>query len=220
MYGLQEIGISGLTVKQRPHFTNIYAPFCPDCGLPFESKKALETHLAMAHAKRSVHYQLRKNQKALRGVSRPINLEYLVQKGCEPDELKAWLKGMKRVRRIAKIGHTDLILVEPVRRKPPSAKRLYSMCLRVVLCGLEPTLTTAPKRMRRVRDHVSQHFNLVLRIREQRRYARLRTPEARARLLAIGLANPEASLTYAERANASPREFRKANRATWYDRNE
>ena len=220
MYGLQEIGISGLTVKQRPHFTNIYGPFCPVCGQPFDSKRALDTHLAMAHAKRSVHYQLRKNQKALRGVSRPINLEYLVQKGCEPDELKAWLKGMKRVRRLAKIGHTDLILVEPMTRKPPSEKRIYPMCLRIVLQGLEPTLTTAPKRMTHVRDHVSQHLNLARRIQEQQRYARLKTPEARARLLAIGLANPEVSLTRAERAKASRREFRKADRATHYDCNE
>jgi len=220
MYGLQEIGMSGLTVKQRPHFTNIYAPFCPDCGLPFESKKALETHLAMTHAKRSVHYQLCKNQKALRGVSRPINLEYVVQKGCEPEELKAWLKGMKRVWRLAKIGHTDLILVEPVRRKPPSAKRLHSICLGIVQQGLGAVLTTAPKRIQRLRDHVSQHLALVRRIQEQRRYARLRTLEARARLLAVGLANPEVSLTYAERAQASPREFRKATRAIHHSYNE
>jgi hypothetical protein len=208
MYGRQPIGRPGLTVKKRPHFTNIYAPFCPDCGLPFDSKKALDTHLAMAHAKRCVHYQFHKNQKALRGVSRPINLVHLVQKGCEPDESKAWLKGMKRVWRLAKIGHTDLILVEPVRRKPPSAKRLCSICLGIVQQGLEAVQTTAPKRMQRLRDYVSQHFNLVRRIQEQQRYSRLRAPNAKARLLAIGLANPEVSLTYAERAESKPREFR------------
>lgn len=220
MCGLQLIGMPGLTIKRRPHFTNIYGPFCPDCGLPFDSKRALDTHLAMAHAKRNVHYRRRETANELSGVSRPINLEYLVQKGCEPDELKAWLKGMKRVPRLARTWHTDLILVEPVTRKPPSARRLYSICLSVVLCGLEPTLTTTPERMRRVRNHVSQHLDLVRRIREQRRYARLRTPEARARLLAIGLANPEVSLTYAERTKARPREFRKANRAFRYGCNE
>jgi hypothetical protein len=220
MYGRQPIGRPGLTVKRRPHFTNIYGPFCPDCGQPLDSKRALDTHLAMAHAKRTVHYQHRKTANKLSDVNRPINVEQIIKAGCGSDDRKAWLRDMKRVPRLARTCHTDLILVEPVMRKPPSEKRIYPFCLRIVLRGLEPTLTSTPKRMRRVRDHVSQHLNLVRRIQEQRRYARLRAPEARARLLAVGLARPEVCLTYAERTKASPREFRKAVRATWYDRNE
>lgn len=74
--------------------------------------------------------------------------------------------------------------------------------------------------MGRVRDYVSQHVDLVQHIQRQHRFTRLKTPIAKARLLAIGLARPEVCLTYAERTKASPREFRKKDRATRYDRNE
>ena len=61
-----------------------------------------------------------------------------------------------------------------------------------------------------------QHADRVQRIQEQRRYSRLKTVEAKARLLALGLANPAVSLTYAERAEATCREFTRDDRVIRY----
>src|SRR5713226_5108079 len=145
MYGWQPAGMPGLTIKRRPHFANIYAPCCPECGRPMEKERTLQTHLAMAHAKRKVHYQRRKTPASLHGVNRPINVEQLVQAGCGSDERKAWLQGMKRVWRRLGTGHSDLILVEHVSRKSPRAEALYQICLRIMQRGLESAMTAAPK---------------------------------------------------------------------------
>jgi hypothetical protein len=214
MYGWQPAGMPGLTIKRRPHFTNIYAPFCPHCCRPIETKKALDTHLAMAHAEKNVHYQRGKVTGSSVGVNRPINVGDIARAGCSSDEKKAWLSGMRRIWRQSGIGHSDLILVEHVSRKPPKLEALFPICLEIMQRGLEHALATAPKRMQRVRDYVRQHLDLVRRIQAQRRFARLRTPQARAKLLVLGLGNPEVCLTYAERAEARRREFRKDGRAT------
>jgi len=199
-----------LTIKRRRHFTNIYAPFCPDCGQSVESRKALQTHLAMAHGKRLSHYKLREGAAGLRYGSRPLNIESLDLKGELRDE---YLSGLKRIWRLSKVGHTDLILVERIMRKPPKEEALYPICLTIATCGLEEAITTATKRMRRVSEYVRQHSDLVARIQQQQRYLRLKTPEAKARLLSLGLANPAMSLTYAERATAKARDFKKDQRA-------
>ena len=66
--------------------------------------------------------------------------------------------------------------------------------------------------MRRVTEYVRQHSDLVRGIRQQHRYVRLKTPEAKAKLLSLGLANPTISLTYAERSKAKARDFKKDQR--------
>jgi hypothetical protein len=72
--------------------------------------------------------------------------------------------------------------------------------------------------MRRVTEYVRQNADRVQRIQEQRRYSRLKTVEAKAKLLARGLANPTVCLTYAERAEAKRREFTRDDRITHYAR--
>jgi hypothetical protein len=72
------------------------------------------------------------------------------------------------------------------------------------------------KRKRRVAEYVRQHSDLVTTIQQQKRYVRLKTPEAKARLLWLGLANPSISLTYAERSKANARKFKKNQRAIHY----
>jgi hypothetical protein len=203
----------GLTIKLRAHFTNIYAPFCPDCGLATESRKALQTHLAMTHGKRLVHYKLRPGAVRPHYVSRPLNIEGQELNGELLDE---YLSDMKRIWRLSEVGHTDLIFIERIERKSPKEKALYSICLAIVARGVEEAITTAAKRMRRVTEYVRQHSDLVQRIQRQRRYSRLKTAEAKARLLALGLANPTVSLTYAERADANRREFTRDDRAIHY----
>ncbi len=204
----------GLTVKRRPHFTNTYGPFCPDCGQINESRKALQTHLAMAHGKRLAHYKLREGTAVFSGVSRPINVENFDLKGNLWDD--GWLPDMKRIWRLSAVGHSDLILVERITRKAPKKKALYPTCLMIVLRGVEEAITTAPGRIDRATEYVRDHVNLVRRIQEQQRYSRLKTVEAKARLLALGLANPTVSLTYAERAEANSRQFTKKERITHY----
>ena len=205
----------GLTIKRRAHFTNIYGPFCPDCGQSVESRKALQTHLAMAHGKRLVHYKRRQGAAGPQYVSRPINIDSL---GLEGKVLEQYLPDMKRIWRLSRVGHTDLILVERIKRKAPKVKALYSICLTIIARGLEEAIATAPKRMRRVAEHVRRHADLVRKIQEQQRYARLKLDESKARLLCLGLANPSVCLTYAERAEASSREFRKKDRIIHYAR--
>ena len=124
---------------------------------------------------------------------------------------------MKRIWRLSGVGHSDLVLVERITRKPPKEKALYPICLAIVARGLEEAITTAPKRMRRVTEYVNRNADRVRQIQKQRRYARLKTVEARARLLALGLANPTLSITYAERAGANSREFRKKDRVIRYE---
>src|SRR5215813_3444452 len=102
----------GLTIKRRSHFTNIYAPFCPDCGRATESRKALQTHLAMTHGKRLVHYKLRPGAVAPHYVSRPLNIEGQELNGELLDE---YLPDMKRIWRLSEVGHTDLILSSGLR---------------------------------------------------------------------------------------------------------
>ncbi len=97
----------GLTIRRRAHFTNIYAPFCPDCGQAAESRKALQTHLAMAHGKRLAHYKLRESAPGPRYVSRPLNIETLELKGKLLDE---YVSDMKRIWRLSGVGHSDLVL--------------------------------------------------------------------------------------------------------------
>ena len=63
---------------------------------------------------------------------------------------------------------------------------------------------------------MSQNADRVRQIQKQRRYSRLKTVEAKARLLALGLANPAKSLTYAERTEANRREFTRDDRANRY----
>jgi hypothetical protein len=203
----------GLMIKRRAHFTNIYGPFCPDCGQAVEGKKALQTHLAMAHGKRLAHYKRRESPVGLQDVSRPLNIESLDIKGKLPKE---YLSDMKRIWRLSGVGHSDLVLVERIARKPPKEKALYRICLSIVTCGLEDAITTAPKRMRRVTEYVRQQSDLVRGIQQQQRYIRLKTREAKARLLALGLANPAISLTYAERSKAKARDFKSDQRVLRY----
>jgi len=205
----------GLTIGRRKHFTNIHAPFCPDCGQVAESRKALQTHLAMAHGKRLVHYKRQKSPAGLRNVSRPLNIESLDIKGKSPKE---YLSDMKRIWRLSGVGHSDLVLVERITRKPPKEKALYPICLEIVVRGLEDAITTAPKRMRRVTEYTRQHSDLVKEIQQQQRYVRLKTREAKAKLLSLGLANPTISLTYAERAKAKSRDFKSDQRANYYSK--
>jgi hypothetical protein len=169
----------------------------------------------MAHGKRLAHYKLQGGPAALRYVSRPLNIESLDLKGSLLDE---YLSDMKRIWRLSAVGHSDLILVERITRKPPKEKALYPICRMIVLCGLEEAITTAAKRMRRVTEYVRQNADRVQRIQVQRRYSRLKTAEAKARLLALGLANLTVSLTYAERAEANCREFTRDDRVTHYAR--
>ena len=203
----------GLTIKRRSHFTNIYGPFCPECGQAIESRKALQTHLAMTHGKRLVHYKLRPGAVGPHYVSRPLNIE-----GQELNRglLDEYLSDMKLIWRLSEVGHTDLIFVERIERKSPKDKALYSICLAIITRGLEEAIATAPARMRRVTEYVRQHSDLVGRIQQQQRYLRLKTPGAKAKLLSLGLANPTISLTYAERAKANSREFRKKDRIMHY----
>jgi hypothetical protein len=203
----------GLTIKRGSHFTNIYAPFCPDCGQAVESKKALQTHLAMAHGKRLVHYKRRESPAGRQYVSRPLNIESLDTEGKLP---KKYLSDMKRIWRLSGVGHSDLILVERITRKPPKEKALYPICVAIVTRGIEEAITTTPKRVRHVTEYVRQNVDRVQRIQEQRRYSRLKTVEAKAKLLARGLANPTVCLTYAERAEANRREFTRDDRVTHY----
>jgi len=77
-------------------------------------------------------------------------------------------------------------------------------------------MATAAKSERRVTEYVRNYADLVRRIQQQRRYARLKTPEAKAKLLCLGLAHPFICLTYAERAKAKRRDFKKRERATHY----
>jgi len=146
-------------------------------------------------------------------VSRPLNIEGQELNGELLDE---YLSDMKRIWRLSEVGHTDLIFIERIERKSPKEGALYSICLAIVTRGIEEATTTAPKRMRRVAEYVRQHSDLVGRIQQQRRYLRLKTPEAKAKLLSLGLANPAMSLTYAERATAKARDFRKDQRANCY----
>jgi hypothetical protein len=203
----------GLTIKRRAHFTNIYGPFCPDCGHAAESKKALQTHLAMAHGKRLTHYKRQAKPAVPGNLSRPLNIESLNLKGKLPKE---YLSDMKRIWRLSGVGHSDLVLVERITRKPPKEDALYPMCVAIVKSGLLEAITTTPKRKRRVAEYVRQHSDLVTTIQQQQRYVRLKTPEAKARLLSLGLANPTKSLTYAERSKAKVRHFRKDQRALRY----
>jgi hypothetical protein len=203
----------GLTIRQRAHFTNIYAPLCPDCGQVAESKKGLQTHLAMVHGKRLAHYKLRETPGGPSYVSRPLNMESL---NLDRKLLNEYLSDMKRVWRLSGVGHSDLILVERMTRKPQKEEALYAICLAIVTRGLEDAITTAAKHMRRVTKYASHHAELVRRIQQQQRYLRLKTPEAKARLLSIGLANPTICLTYAERAKAMRRAFNKRERAIHY----
>lgn len=200
----------GLTIKKRAHFTNIYGPFCPDCGQAVESKKALQTHLAMAHRKRLAHYKQQARPVMSGNVSRPISIENREIKGKVPKE---YLSDMKRIWRLSGVGHSDLVLVERITRKPPKEKALYPICVDIINRGLEEAITTAPKRARRVTEHVRHYSDLVRGIQQQRRYSRLKTVEAKAKLLARGLANPTVCLTYAERAEAKRREFARDDRA-------
>ena len=73
--------------------------------------------------------------------------------------------------------------------------------------------------MRRVTEYVRQNADRVQRIQEQRRYSRLKTVAAKAKLLARGLANPTVCLTYAERAEAKSRDFKSDQRAIRYAKN-
>ena len=114
------------------------------------------------------------------------------------------------------VGHSDLVLLERITRKPPKEKALYPICVAIVTLGLEVAIRATPKRMRRVTEYVRQNALRIRRIQEQRRYSRLMTVEAKARLLAVRLANPKASLTYTERAEASRREFTRDDRAIHY----
>jgi hypothetical protein len=167
----------------------------------------------MAHGKRLTHYK-RKEKSAVRGkLSRPLNIESLDLKGKLP---KKYLSDMKRIWRLSGVGHSDLVLVERITRKPPKEKALYPICVAIVTSGLVEAITTTPKRKRRVAEYVRQHSDLVTTIQQQKRYVRLKTPEAKARLLWLGLANPTISLTYAERSKAKSRDFRKDQRAIRY----
>jgi hypothetical protein len=178
-----------------------------------ESRKALQTHLAMAHRKRLVHYKLRPGAVGPHYVSRPLNIEGQELKGGLLDE---YLPDMKRIWRLSEVGHTDLIFIERIERKSPKEKALYSICLAIITRGLEEAIATAPKRTRRVTEYVRQHSDLARRIQQQRRYVRLKTPEAKAKLLSLGLANPTISLTYAERSKAKARDFKKDQRVHRY----
>jgi hypothetical protein len=169
----------------------------------------------MAHGKRLAHYKRGGGPAGLGYVSRPLNIESLDLKGKLLDK---YLSDMKRIWRLSGTGHSDLVLVERITRKPPKEKALYPICLAIVTRGLEGAITTAAKRMRRVTEYVRQHADRVQRIQEQRRYSRLKTAEAKARLLALGLANPGVSLTYAERAEADCREFSRDDRVIRYAR--
>ena len=115
----------GLTIKRRAHFTNIYAPFCPDCGQAAESKKALQTHLAMAHGKRLAHYKRKENSAVLGNLSRPLNIESLDLKGKLPKE---YLSDMKRIWRLSGVGHSDLVLVERITRKSEGGCAVPHVC--------------------------------------------------------------------------------------------
>ena len=203
----------GLTTKRRSHSTNIYAPFCPDCGQVIENRKALQTHFAMAHGKRPVHYKRRAGPAGSRDVSRPLNIE-----SCDLKEktLGEYLSDMKRIWRLSGVGRSDLVLVERVARKAQKEKALYSICFVIVQCGFDKAMATAAKRDRRVTEYVRHYADVVRRIQEQRRYARLKTSEAKAKLLCLGLANPFVCLTYAERAKAKRRDFKKRERAIYY----
>ena len=79
--------------------------------------------------------------------------------------------------------HSDLVLVERITRKPPKEKALYSTCVAIVTSGLVEAITTAPKRMLCVTEYVRQHSDLVRGIQQQQRYVRLKTREAKAKLL-------------------------------------
>src|SRR5260370_9249727 len=204
---------AGLMIKRRSHFTNTYAPFCPDCGQSVESRKALQTHLAMAHGKRLVPYKRRESAAGPQYVSRPINIESL---GLEGKVLDQYLPDMKRIWRLSKVGNTNLILVERIKRKAPKVKALYSICLVIVTRGLEEATATAPKRMRRVAEHVRQHADLVLKIQEQKRYARLKLLESKAKLLCLGMEHPAFGLTNPAHANAKHRDFPKSHRTLVY----
>jgi hypothetical protein len=96
------------------------------------------------------------------------------------------------------------------------ALQLAPICVAIVTSGLVEAITTAPKRMRRLTEYVRQHSDLVSGIQQQQRYVRLRTREAKAKLLSLGLANPTISLTYAERSKAKARDFKKDQRALRY----
>jgi hypothetical protein len=141
----------------------------------------------MTHGKRLVHYKLRPGVVAPHYVSRPLNIEGQELNGELLDE---YLSDMRRIWRLSEVGHTDLIFIERIARKSPKEKVLYSICLAIIARSLEEAIATAPERMRRVREYVRQHSDLVRRIQQQQRYARLKTPEAKARLLSLGLANP------------------------------
>ena len=170
----------------------------------------------MTHGKHLVHYKLRPRAAGPRYVSRPLNIE---GQELSRELVDEYLSDMKRIWRLSEVGHTDLIFIERVERKSPKEEALYSICLAIVTRGIEEATTTAPKRMHRVAEYVRQHSDLVRRIQEQRRYSRLKTAEARARLLALGLANPAISLTYAERSKAKARDFKKDQRANRYAKN-
>jgi len=163
----------------------------------------------MAHGKRHAHYKLREGKAGSAYVSRPLNFESLDLNGKSRDE---YLSDMARIWRLSGVGHSDLILIERIRQKPPKGEALYAICLVIVLHGLEEAIATTVKGMGRVAEYVRQHSDLVRRIQQQRRYSRLKTVEARARLLALGLANPAICLTYAERAKANRREFSRDDR--------
>ncbi len=216
MYGRQVTQRLGLTIKRRPHLFNVYASSCSRCGRPFTSKKAWDVHMAMAHRQRLVYYKQRRTVKPLENVTRGIN----PIEGLRPASAKMLTPDMKRVWRLSGQEHADLVLVESVLRKAPSWRVLYALCLRLVRMGpTEVALPEIPKRLRHAGGYVSSHLDLVQRIQKQRRYTRLKSEESRARLLALGLAEPQVSLTYAERAASQPRKFRKEmGRATHYQR--
>lgn len=131
---------------------------------------------------------------------------------------KEYLSDTKRIWRLSGVGHSDLVLVERITRKPPKEKALYPICVAIVTSGLVEAITIAPKRMRRVTEYVRQHSDLVRGIQQQQRYVRLKTPEAKAKakLLSLGLANPTISLTNAERSKAKARDFKKDQRVLRY----
>jgi len=109
-----------------------------------------------------------------------------------------------------------LIFIERIERKSPKAKALYSICLAIITRGLEEAIARPPEGMRRITEYVRQHSDLVRRIQQQQRYVRLKPPEAKAKLLSLGLANPTISLTYAERSKAKARDFKKDQRVHRY----
>ena len=71
---------------------------------------------------------------------------------------------MKRIWRLSGVGHSNLLFVERITRKPPKEKALYPVYVAIITRGPEVAITTTAKRMHRVTEYVRQNADRLQRI--------------------------------------------------------